>query len=164
MSSDRRASSTSIRRSCRRPATLARQAGQPIVDLAQTHTTVSVERAALRLAGLDGADADGMPWVNRLVDAVARDVGLEHGVALPVWDALRRAARPPDLRDPGRRRPAPARSRSACPTGADAAAARERPPRAGRRPGINRIDARRARARADDRAASATPPRRRGST
>ena len=46
---------------------LARRAGQPIVELARTHTTVSVERAVLRLAGLDGADDDGMPWVNRLV-------------------------------------------------------------------------------------------------
>ena len=32
--------------------------------------------------------------MNRLLDAVRADVGLEHGVALPVWDALRRAARP----------------------------------------------------------------------
>jgi beta-lysine 5,6-aminomutase alpha subunit len=67
---------------------LASRAGQPVVDLAKTHTTVSVERAVLRLAGLDGADADGMPWVNRLADAVRDSAGLEHGVALPVWDAL----------------------------------------------------------------------------
>src|SRR5215472_38977 len=56
--------------------------------MAQTHTTVSVERAVLRLAGLQGADADGMPWVNRLADAVRETTGLEHGVALPAWDAL----------------------------------------------------------------------------
>ncbi len=67
---------------------LARIAGQPIVDMARSHTTVSVERAVLRLAGLDGAGRDGMPWVNRLVDAVRESTGLEHGVALPVWDAL----------------------------------------------------------------------------
>ncbi len=42
----------------------------------------------LRLAGLDGADGDGMPWVNRLADAVRETAGLEHGVALPAWDAL----------------------------------------------------------------------------
>ena len=30
------------------------------------------------------------PWVNRLVDAVVADVGLGHGVALPVFDALAR--------------------------------------------------------------------------
>jgi beta-lysine 5,6-aminomutase alpha subunit len=67
---------------------LARRAGEPITELARTHTTVSVERAVLRLAGLDGADADGMPWVNRLTDAVRDSVGLEHGVAPPVWHAL----------------------------------------------------------------------------
>jgi beta-lysine 5,6-aminomutase alpha subunit len=67
---------------------LAAKAGQPIVAMAKTHTTVSVERAVLRLAGLQGADADGMPWVNRLVDAVRGTTGLEHGVALPAWDAL----------------------------------------------------------------------------
>ena len=67
---------------------LARLAGQPVTELARTHTTVSVERAVLRLAGLDGADEDGMPWVNRLTDAVRESVGLEHGVALPVWDAM----------------------------------------------------------------------------
>src|SRR5439155_7496839 len=41
-----------------------------------------------RLAGVTGADPDGIPWVNRLVDAVRADVGLEHGVALPVFHAL----------------------------------------------------------------------------
>src|SRR5499427_10699872 len=68
---------------------LAAIAGQPIVEMARTHTTVSVERAVLRLGGLDGAHpGDGMPWVNHLVDAVAESCGLEHGVALPAWDAL----------------------------------------------------------------------------
>ena len=69
---------------------LARKAGAPIVDMAQRHTTVSVERATLRLAGLAGADPEGQPWVNRLLDVVRADVGLEHGVAVPVWDALLR--------------------------------------------------------------------------
>ena len=54
----------------RRARTLARQVGRPIVKLAQQHTTVSVERATLRLAGLAGADPDGTPWVNRLLDVV----------------------------------------------------------------------------------------------
>src|SRR5271166_1157938 len=76
---------------------LARLAGQPVTDQARTHTTVSVERAVLRLAGLDGADEDGMPWVNRLADAVRESTGLEHGVALPVWDAVRCGGYP-DLR------------------------------------------------------------------
>src|SRR5215831_1386016 len=67
--------------------TLAAQAGQPVVDLARSHTTAAVERAVLRLAGITGADPDGIPWVNRLVDAVVDDVGLGHGVALPVFAA-----------------------------------------------------------------------------
>src|SRR5258708_6872755 len=67
---------------------LARQAGEPIVAMARAHTTVSVERAVLRLAGLSGADDDGMPLVNRVVDAVRGQTGLEYGVALPAWDAL----------------------------------------------------------------------------
>jgi hypothetical protein len=76
---------------------LARRAGEPVTQLALTHTTVSIERAVLRLGGLDRADPGGMPWVNRLTDAVRASVGLEHGVALPVWDALR-AGGYPDLR------------------------------------------------------------------
>ena len=74
----------------RKARTLARRAGKPIVDLARQHTTVSVERATLRLAGLSGADSEGTPWVNRLLDATRGDVGLEHGISLPVWDALLR--------------------------------------------------------------------------
>ena len=67
---------------------LAAQAGEPVVTVARNHTTVSVERATLRLAGLGGADHDGEPWVNHLVDSVRQQVGLEHGAVLPVWDAL----------------------------------------------------------------------------
>jgi len=81
---------------------LAKRAGRPIVKLASRHTTVSVERATLRLAGLAGADPDGTPWVNRLLDAVRGDVGLEHGIAAPVWDAMRRHEAP-DLSDLARR-------------------------------------------------------------
>jgi beta-lysine 5,6-aminomutase alpha subunit len=69
---------------------LARRAGEPVVALARSHTTVSVERAVLRLAGVAGADVEGIPWVNRLTAAVAEQVGLEHGVALPVHDAVLR--------------------------------------------------------------------------
>jgi beta-lysine 5,6-aminomutase alpha subunit len=72
----------------RRARQLAEKAAAPVVELARTHTTVSVERAVLRLAGLAGADAEGIPWVNRLTDAVQAEVGLEQGVALPVFDAL----------------------------------------------------------------------------
>jgi beta-lysine 5,6-aminomutase alpha subunit len=73
---------------------LAAKAGAPVVQIARSSTTVSVERATLRLAGLSGADAERVPWVNHLVDRVRTDVGLEHGVALPVWDALARDEAP----------------------------------------------------------------------
>ncbi|RJK93198.1 lysine 5,6-aminomutase subunit alpha TIM-barrel domain-containing protein [Vallicoccus soli] len=72
----------------RRARALAQRATEPVVALARTRTTVSVERALLRLAGVEGADPERIPWANRLVDAVREQVGLEHGVALPVWDAL----------------------------------------------------------------------------
>ena len=73
-----------------RARSLARLAGEPVVTLATRHTTVSVERATLRLAGLSGADHERVPWVNHLVDAVRAQVGLADGVTTPVFDALRR--------------------------------------------------------------------------
>jgi len=120
---------------------LARRAGQPIVELARTHTTVSVERAVLRLAGLDGADDDGMPWVNRLADAVRDTAGLAHGVALPAWDALL-AGRYPDLAALARDAAA-GTVKFRIPAGADADRARAAATRAVRG-GIAAIDARRA--------------------
>src|SRR3954452_20605356 len=85
-----------------RARALAARAAQPVVDLAHRHTTVSVERAVLRLAGLTGTDPvtgdgraeDRVPWVNRVVDAVRDQVGLESGVALPVWHALTSGSAP----------------------------------------------------------------------
>ncbi len=132
-----------------------------MVDLARSHTTVAVERAVLRLAGITGADPDGIPWVNRLVDAVASDVGLGHGVALPVWHALAREglamestvgaaatqAEPTNVAQSGltqlAQKAAAGSVRFDLPTGRDATAAR----RAARRAvgaGIKRIDRRRA--------------------
>ena len=74
----------------RRARSLARKAAAPVVAIARSHTTVSVERATLRLAGLSGADHERVPWVNHLVGAVRDEVGLEHGVTTPVYDALLR--------------------------------------------------------------------------
>ncbi|HEX5596180.1 MAG TPA: lysine 5,6-aminomutase subunit alpha [Micromonosporaceae bacterium] len=120
---------------------LAQRAGQPVVDLARSHTTVSVERAVLRLAGMTGADPDGIPWVNRLVDAVIADVGLGHGVALPVFDALSREG--VDDLTLLAQKAAAGSVRFVIPSGKAATAAR----RAARRAvsaGIKRIDRRRA--------------------
>src|SRR5215472_18719475 len=120
---------------------LAAKAGQPIVEMAKTHTTVSVERAVLRLAGLRGADPDGMPWVNRLVDAVRETTGLEHGVALPAWDALATGGYP-DLAALARDAAA-GQVKFRVPEGRDAAAARAAA-RAALAQGFGVIDARRA--------------------
>jgi beta-lysine 5,6-aminomutase alpha subunit len=124
----------------RQARSLARKVGRPIVRLAQAHTTVSVERATLRLAGLAGADPDGTPWVNRLADSVRADVGLEHGLAVPVWDALLRGEAE-DLETLAQKASAGS-ARFRLPEGRDAQKART----AARRQvaaGVRRIDARR---------------------
>jgi beta-lysine 5,6-aminomutase alpha subunit len=120
---------------------LARRAGEPVTELARSRTTVSVERAVLRLAGLDGADEDGMPWVNRLADAVKDSTGLEHGVALPAWDALLTGGYP-GLRDLAVQAAAGA-VKFRIPEGADAEAARDAAIRSVGK-GFARIDAQRA--------------------
>ncbi|GAA3986648.1 D-lysine 5,6-aminomutase subunit alpha [Allokutzneria multivorans] len=72
---------------------LAAAAAAPVIELAKAHTTVAVERATLRLAGITGADtthrAGDVPWVNRVVDTVRDHCGLEQGALLPVFHALR---------------------------------------------------------------------------
>ncbi len=47
---------------------LAEQIVSPVQRFIDAHTTVTVERATLRLAGVDGADADGVPVPNLVVD------------------------------------------------------------------------------------------------
>ncbi|HEV7932464.1 MAG TPA: lysine 5,6-aminomutase subunit alpha [Actinomadura sp.] len=125
----------------RKARALAARASEPIIELARTHTTVSVERALLRLAGLQGADAGGIPWANRLVDSVRAQVGLEHGVALPVWDALAAGSHG------GLRELAEAAAAGGVtfrlPAGAEAVPAREAARRAARS-GITRMDRQRA--------------------
>src|SRR3954463_6830881 len=110
---------------------LAARAAQPVVDLAHRHTTVSVERAVLRLAGLTGTDPvtgegraeDRVPWVNRVVDTVRDQVGLDHGVALPVWHAIAGGAAA-DVQELAEQVGA-GTARFAVPTGADAERARD---------------------------------------
>ncbi|MGW0520297.1 lysine 5,6-aminomutase subunit alpha [Crossiella sp. NPDC003009] len=72
---------------------LAAEAAKPVVRLAKAHTTVAVERATLRLAGITGADtthrAGDVPWVNRVVDTIREQCGLAHGAALPAFHALK---------------------------------------------------------------------------
>src|SRR3954447_25937936 len=72
---------------------LAARAAEPVVEIARAPTTVAVERATLRLAGITGADtthrAGDVPWVNRVVDTIREHCGLEHGAVLPAFHALR---------------------------------------------------------------------------
>src|SRR3954466_11442621 len=129
---------------------LAARVAQPVVDLARRHTTVSVERAVLRLAGLtgtdpvtgDGAGTERVPWGTRVVDAVRAQVGLESGVALPVWHAIASGAAP-DLQALAEQVGA-GRARFPLPGGADAERARDAA-RDAVAAGIARIDANRAR-------------------
>jgi beta-lysine 5,6-aminomutase alpha subunit len=123
---------------------LAALAAEPVIEMARTHTTVSVERATLRLAGLAGADpayeGGTQPWVNTVVDAVREQVGLEQGVALPVWHALL-AGGHADLAELAAKT-AVGSIRYALPTGKDADRAR----RAARRAvasGLSQVDRRR---------------------
>lgn len=124
----------------RKARALAERAGAPVVRMAREHTTVSVERATLRLAGLAGADHERVPWVNHLVTAVRDQVGLEQGVTTPVWDALARGAAP-DLLTLAQKAAAGAVTFRQ-PTGSDLRTARDLA-RAAVQPGLDRIDAQR---------------------
>ena len=65
----------------------------PVEELARAHSTASLERACLRLMGVDGVDGEGteaVPLPNRVVDEIGAAVGLERGVLLPFLDALER--------------------------------------------------------------------------
>jgi beta-lysine 5,6-aminomutase alpha subunit len=64
----------------------------PIEDFIARHSTVSVERAIVRLCGVDGVDADGVPLPNRLVDALA---GRELGVGCALGAAVAESGRTP---------------------------------------------------------------------
>jgi beta-lysine 5,6-aminomutase alpha subunit len=70
---------------------LAAEIAAPIEALARTHTTHSIERASLRLAGVDGVEGEGteaIPIPNRVVDEIAAAIGLERGVLVPFWHAV----------------------------------------------------------------------------
>jgi len=70
---------------------LASEISAPIEELARTHTTVSIERACLRFAGVDGVEGEGVeaaPIPNRVVEEIARTVGLERGVLIPFFHAV----------------------------------------------------------------------------
>src|SRR5688572_4158308 len=70
---------------------LAIEISAPIEELARTHTTVSIERACLRLIGVDGVVGEGteaVPLPNLIVDRVREACGLERGVLIPFLHAV----------------------------------------------------------------------------
>ena len=71
--------------------TLAAEISEPIEALATTHTTVSIERACLRLVGVDGVvgeGVEGVPVPNLVVDKIREAVGLERGALIPFFHAV----------------------------------------------------------------------------
>jgi beta-lysine 5,6-aminomutase alpha subunit len=74
---------------------LAREVIDPVFDLIARHTTVSVERTTLRLLGMSGAGAQGVPLANLMVDKL-KDAGLlSRGAAYWYGRALHLGARSP---------------------------------------------------------------------
>jgi len=65
---------------------LATRIVKPVNDFASKHTTLTVERATLRLAGADLADKDGVPVPNMIVDQLKDK--LENGALLYYVNAL----------------------------------------------------------------------------
>jgi beta-lysine 5,6-aminomutase alpha subunit len=75
---------------------LAAEIARPVEQLARSHTTVSIERACLRLVGVDGTEGAGVeavPIPNRVVDEIRASVGLERGALVPFFDAVARCGR-----------------------------------------------------------------------
>jgi beta-lysine 5,6-aminomutase alpha subunit len=67
---------------------LASSIARPVLDFVKVHTTVTVERATLRLVGADGADGDGVPVPNLVVDQLKGAKLLEGGALRPYVNAL----------------------------------------------------------------------------
>ena len=59
-----------------------------VLRFAAERTTLSIERATLRLLGVEGADAEGVPLVNRVVDSDGAKALLSSGIALPFGKAM----------------------------------------------------------------------------
>lgn len=74
---------------------LAQEIVRPILELVKRNTTVSIERTVLRLLGLAGAGAGGVPLANLMVDRLHRAKLLGKGVAYWYGRALHMGARSP---------------------------------------------------------------------
>src|ERR1700730_12822994 len=68
--------------------TLAEHIVAPVIDYIGSYTTVAIERATLRLLGVDGVDEAGVPLPNRVIDS-ARSL-LPGGILRPFVAAMLR--------------------------------------------------------------------------
>lgn len=68
---------------------LAGKVVQPLLEYFDRHSTIAIERAVLRLYGVDGVDRDEVPWPNRVVDRLKADGLLGRGAALALAAAVR---------------------------------------------------------------------------
>ena len=71
-----------------RARTAAAAIADAVTDFISKRTTVSVERTVLRLFGVDGVDADGVPLPNVVVDAISAAGHLAGGVSRPFVSAM----------------------------------------------------------------------------
>ena len=67
----------------------ARRIARQVFDEMQAFTTTTVERATLRLMGIDGVDENYVPLPNRVVEHLQQQGLLQSGAALAVADAMR---------------------------------------------------------------------------
>src|SRR5256885_15572704 len=74
---------------------LARAITDPVFELIRKHTTVSIERTVLRLFGISGAGARGVPLANLMVDKLKDSGVLNRGAAYWYGRALRMGAASP---------------------------------------------------------------------
>ncbi len=66
----------------------AQAIAQDIQSFVDRHTTVAIERAVLRLLGVDGVNVEQIPLPNIIVDAVARAGRLNRGVSFFLANAM----------------------------------------------------------------------------
>src|SRR5580700_5312268 len=77
-----------------RARSLARAIADPVEEFISAHSTVSVERAVLRLLGVDGVEGDDVPVPNLFVDALDEE-GRSGGVARWIGRAVAETGDPP---------------------------------------------------------------------
>jgi len=82
--------------SVERCRTLAASIVAPVGAFIAAHSTVAVERAVVRLLGVDGVDASDVPLPNIVVDSLARDARAR-GIALPFGQALAETGLEPQI-------------------------------------------------------------------